>query len=114
MNTDARVGTFVIGAFVLLGLAVYYVGDEQWGHHTATYRTYLKYAGGVGPGAEVLFGGIDVGRVTAVRAWDHDPTYIEILLDVKEGTPVNQKSVAKLGSVSLMSNLAVSITTGGS
>jgi phospholipid/cholesterol/gamma-HCH transport system substrate-binding protein len=112
MNTDARVGTFVIGAFVLLGLAVYYVGNEQWGHHTTPYKTYLKYAGGIGPGADVLFGGINVGRVNAVRAWDHDPTYIEILLDVKERTPLNQKSVAKLGSVSLMSSPAVSITTG--
>ena len=112
MNTDARVGTFVIGALVLLGLAVYWVGNEQWGHQTRTYKTYLKYAGGVGPGAEVLFGGIDVGRVRAVRAWEQDPTYIEILLDVKEGTPVNQKSVAKLGSVSLMSSPALSITTG--
>jgi phospholipid/cholesterol/gamma-HCH transport system substrate-binding protein len=112
MNTNARVGTFVIGAAVLVGLAVYYVGSEQWGRHTTPYKTYLKYAGGIGPGADVLFGGIDVGKVKTVRAWDHDPTYIEILLDVKEGTPVNRKSVAKLGSVSLMSNPAVSITTG--
>jgi ABC-type transporter Mla subunit MlaD len=112
MNTNARVGTFVIGALVLLGLAVYYVGNEQWGRHTTPYKTYLKYAGGIGPGADVLFGGINVGRVDAVRAWDRDPTYIEILLNVKGGTPVNQKSVAKLGSVSLMSNPAVSITTG--
>jgi ABC-type transporter Mla subunit MlaD len=112
MNTDARVGTFVIGACALLGIAVYYVGNEKWGHHTTPYKTYLKYAGGIGPGADVLFGGIDVGKVNAVRAWDRDPTYIEILLEVKEGTPLNQKSVAKLGSVSLMSNAAVSITTG--
>src|SRR6266853_2904012 len=47
-----------------------------------------------------------------VRAWDHDPTRIEILLEVKEGTPLNEKSVAKLGSVSLMSSPAISITTG--
>jgi ABC-type transporter Mla subunit MlaD len=32
---------------------------------------------------------------------------------MKEGTPVNAKSVAKLGSVSLMSSPAISITTGG-
>ncbi len=112
MNTDARVGVFVIGSVVLLGLGVYSVGNEQWGHHTAAYKTYLRYAGGIGPGAEVLFGGINVGRVKTVRTWDQDPTYIEILLDVKEGTPVNQKSVAKLGSVSLMSNPTISITTG--
>src|SRR5580693_7737391 len=104
MNTNARVGMFVICGLALLGLAVYYVGNEQWGRHTTTYKTYLKYAGGIGPGADVLYGGIDVGRVSVVRAWTQDPTYIEILPDVKEGTPVNQRSLAKLGSVSLMSN----------
>jgi phospholipid/cholesterol/gamma-HCH transport system substrate-binding protein len=112
MNADTKVGIFVITCLVLLGLTVYYVGNEHWGTHLTTYRTYLRYAGGVGPGSDVLFGGIEVGRVKTVHAWNQDPTRIEILLEVKEGTPVNEKSVAKLGSVSLMSSPAISITTG--
>ena len=112
MNTEAKVGTFVLVCLVLLGVTVYYVGNEQWGHHLTPYTTYLSYAGGVAPGSAVLFGGIAVGRVTAVRSWTRDPTLIEILLEMKEGTPVNEKSVAKLGSVSLMSSPAISITTG--
>jgi phospholipid/cholesterol/gamma-HCH transport system substrate-binding protein len=112
MNTEAKVGTFVIVCVLLLGVTVYYVGNEQWGSHLTPYTTYLRYAGGVAAGTEVLFGGISAGRVTAVRAWKQDPTLIEIALDVKEGTPVNEKSIARLGSVSLMSNPAVSITTG--
>jgi phospholipid/cholesterol/gamma-HCH transport system substrate-binding protein len=91
---------------------VYYVGNEQWGRHLTPYKTYLRYAGGVASGTEVLLGGIAVGRVTAVRAWDQDPTRIEILFEVKEGTPLNEKSVARLGAVSLMSPPAISITTG--
>jgi phospholipid/cholesterol/gamma-HCH transport system substrate-binding protein len=112
VNTEAKVGTFVIVCLILLGVTVYYVGNEQWGRHLTPYKTYLRYAGGVSAGSEVLFGGISVGRVTTVRSWNQDPTKIEILLEVKEGTPVNEKSVAKLGSVSLMSNPALSITTG--
>ena len=112
MNTESKVGIFVIVCLLVLGVAVYYVGNEQWGRHLTAYKTYLRYAGGVAPGTEVLFGGIAVGRVTSVRAWNQDPTRIEILLDVKEGTPVNQKSVATLGSVTLMSSPAISITTG--
>lgn len=61
----------------------------------------------------MLFGGINVGQVTAVRPAPSDPTKIEILLDVKQDTPVNEKSVAKLGLVSVMSGAALSITTGG-
>jgi len=112
VNTESKVGIFVIVCLLMLGVAVYYVGNEQWGRHLTAYKTYLRYAGGVAPGTEVLFGGIAVGRVTSVRAWNQDPTRIEILLDVKEGTPVNQKSVATLGSVTLMSSPAISITTG--
>jgi phospholipid/cholesterol/gamma-HCH transport system substrate-binding protein len=50
--------------------------------------------------------------VTAVRPDPTDPTRIEISLAVKQGTPLNAKSVATLGSISLMSNPVVSITTG--
>ena len=112
MNTEAKVGTFVISCLALLGITIYYVGNEHWGHRLTPYRTYLRYAGGVGPGSEVLFGGIAVGRVTSVQAWREDPTRIEILVEVKEGTPVNEKSLATLGSVSLMSSPAISVTTG--
>src|SRR6202030_1055774 len=112
MNTETKVGTFVIVCLLLLGVTVYYVGNEEWGRHLTPYKTYLRYAGGVASGSEVLFGGISVGRVTTVRSWNQDPTRIEILLEVKEGTPVNEKSVAKLGSVSLMSSPTLSITTG--
>ena len=112
MNTEAKVGTFVVVCLILLSVTVYYVGNEQWGRHLTPYKTYLRYAGGVAPGTEVLFGGISVGRVTTVRAWTQDPTRIEILLEVKEGTPLNEKSIAGLGAVSLMSSPAISITTG--
>jgi phospholipid/cholesterol/gamma-HCH transport system substrate-binding protein len=112
MSTEAKVGLFVVIAAVLVIGTIYYVGNEQWGHHVVPYRTYLRYAGGVEPGSDVLFGGITVGRVSAVRAWREDPTEIELLLEVKEGTPINANSTAKLGTVSLMSAPAISITTG--
>jgi len=112
VNTETKVGTFVIACFILLGVTVYCVGNEQWGQHLTPYKTYLRYAGGVAPGTEVLFGGIAVGRVKTVRTWNQDPTRIEIMIEVKEDTPLNEKSVARLGSVSLMSSPSLSITTG--
>lgn len=112
MNTEAKVGLFVVISAVLLIGTVYYLGNEQWGHHLTPYRTYLSYAGGVEPGSTVLFGGITVGRVAAVRAWNEDPTKIELLLEVKEGTPINESCKARLGAVSLMSAPAIAISTG--
>jgi phospholipid/cholesterol/gamma-HCH transport system substrate-binding protein len=86
--------------------------NTQLSRGTVPYRTYLRYAGGLEPGASVLFGGINVGRVKAVQPWASDPTKIEILLDVRKNTPLNEKSMAKLGMVSVMSEAALSITTG--
>ena len=112
MTTEAKVGTFVLGCAAILSFTIVHLVNAQLSGHTAPYRTYLRYAGGIEPGAQVLFGGINVGKITAVRPWTSDPTKIEILLDVKENTPLNEKSVAKLGLVSVMSGAALSISTG--
>jgi len=113
VSTEAKVGAFVLGCFSILAFTIIYLINAQLSGHTVPYRTYLRYAGGLEPGAQVLFGGINVGKVTAVRPAASDPTKIEILLDVKENTPLNEKSVAKLGFVSVMSGAALSVTTGG-
>jgi phospholipid/cholesterol/gamma-HCH transport system substrate-binding protein len=112
VSTEAKVGAFVLGCFSVLAFTVIYLINAQLGGHVVPYRTYLRYAGGLEPGASVLFGGITVGKVTAVRPAVSDATKIEILLDVKDNTPLNEKSVAKLGLVSVMAAAALSITTG--
>jgi phospholipid/cholesterol/gamma-HCH transport system substrate-binding protein len=112
MSTEAKVGAFVLSCFAVLAFTVIYLLNAQFSGGTVLYQTYLKYAGGLEPGASVLFGGIEVGRVMVVRPWATDPTRIEILLEVKKDTPLNEKSVAKLGFVSVMNSAALSITTG--
>jgi ABC-type transporter Mla subunit MlaD len=112
MTTEAKVGAFVLGCVSVLAFTLIYLLNAQFGGGEVPYRTYLRYAGGLEPGASVLFGGMAVGKVTAVHPWATDPTRIEILLEVKPGTPLNEKSVAKLGLVSIMNSAALSITTG--
>jgi len=112
MTTEAKVGAFVLSCFAVLAFTVIYLLNAQYSGGTVQYRTYLRYAGGLEPGASVLYGGMNVGKVTAVRPWAADPTRIEILLDVKKDTPLNEKSVAKLGFISVMNSAALSITTG--
>jgi phospholipid/cholesterol/gamma-HCH transport system substrate-binding protein len=112
MTTEAKVGAFVLGCFAVLAFTIIFLLNAQYSGGTVQYRTYLRYAGGLEPGASVLYGGMNVGKVTAVRPWATDPTRIEILLQVKKDTPLNEKSVAKLGFVSVMNSAALSITTG--
>ena len=112
MTTEAKVGAFVLASLSILTVTLVYLITTGSHSGSVPYRTYLRYAGGLEPGAPVLFGGINAGRVTGVRPWASDPTRIEILVDLKKGTPVNEKSVAKLGSVSLMSGPALLVSTG--
>ena len=112
MTTEAKVEAFVLGCFSILAFTIIYLMHAQFSGDTVPYRTYLRYAGGLEPGASVLFGGITVGQVKYVRPWASDPTKIEIFFEVKKGTPLNEKSVAKLGFVSVMNSAALSITTG--
>lgn len=112
MSLEAKVGAFVIVCLTLLGTTIYYVGSGHLGKHFTPYKTYLRYAGGVAPGTTVLFGGIEAGTVVSVSPAAEDPTRIKIDLQVKQGTPVNERSVAKLSSVTLMSSPAIEITTG--
>ena len=112
MTTEARVGAFVLASLLILTSTVVYLANAQFRGDKVPYRTYLHYAGGLEAGAPVLFGGIKAGSVTAVHPWPSDPTRIEILVELKEGTPVNQKSLAKLGSVSVMSEPALMVSTG--
>jgi ABC-type transporter Mla subunit MlaD len=112
VTTEAKVGAFVLGCLAILAFTIIYLLNAQFSGNMVSYRTYLRYAGGLEPGASVLFGGINAGKVTAVRPWATDPTRIEILLEVKQGTPLNEKSVAKLGFTSIMNSASLSITTG--
>ena len=112
MKTEAKVGAFVLASLTILTFTLIYLMTASSHMGSVPYRTYLHYAGGLEAGAPVLFGGINAGRVTAVRPWASDPTRIEILLALTPGTPVNEKSVAKLGSVSLMSGPVLLVSTG--
>lgn len=112
MNTEAKVGAFVLICVAILCATVYYVSNLEFGATHIPYKTYLRYAGGLEPGTNVLFGGIKVGKVTAVHPDSTDPTRVEIALEMKQGAQPNTKSVAKLGSVNLMGSPVLSITTG--
>ena len=112
MKTEAIVGAFVIACATIFLATVYHVSNAQIKGARTPYRTYLRYAGGLEEGADVLFGGIKVGQVTAVRPDPQDPTRIEILMDVRQSTPLNAKSVAKLGSVTVITRPVISISMG--
>ena len=112
MTTETKVGVFVITALVLLAATIYGVHSTRTVRGQVRFTTYLRDAGGLDADTSVLFGGIKVGQITAVRPDTNDPTRIEIAFEVKSGTPMNAQSKARVGTVSLMGSPALLITTG--
>jgi phospholipid/cholesterol/gamma-HCH transport system substrate-binding protein len=91
---------------------VYSVRTMQDVRGQVVYTTYLRHAGGIATGTPVMFAGIRVGQVTSVGPSPADPTRIEITFAVKAGTPVNEESIARVGSVTLMSSPTLFLTGG--
>jgi phospholipid/cholesterol/gamma-HCH transport system substrate-binding protein len=112
MSLEARVGAFVIVSLLVLGATVYFVRTTQDVRGQVIYTTYLRYAGGIADGTPVFFAGIRVGQVASVRPSAADPTRIEIRFAVKDGTPVNEESIARVGGVTLMSSPTLFLTGG--
>src|SRR4029453_15645436 len=93
MSTEAKVGIFVVVSLLVLGATAYFIRTAQNVRGQAVYATHFRSAGGIGAGTPVLFGGIRVGQVTAVRPAPGAPTQIEGLFAVRPGTPVTERCV---------------------
>src|SRR5206468_7662638 len=73
--TELRVGILVIVSFVLLAVAIFYIGGES-GIFTKKYNlvTYFENANGLRSGAEVWLEGVTIGNVKDVRISQQAPT----------------------------------------
>ena len=110
MSKELKVGLFVLSSLLIFLGTFVYVGQLRVVR--IPYKTYFTFAGGVDRGSPVRFGGMRVGTITAIRQWREDPTKIEVLLELREGVPVNADSVAMLTSLGLLGDKYLEITTG--
>lgn len=112
MSNETKVGIFVVAAIGLFVATFIYVAQVTIGAGTKNYVTYLKQAGGLEPGSLVRFAGIKVGVVADVSPDTEDPTRIKVELQVKEQTPVNAESIAKIAALTPLGNNHLEITPG--
>ncbi|HEY4049830.1 MAG TPA: MlaD family protein [Acidobacteriaceae bacterium] len=111
MREQALVGSFVlITAALLIGTLLALTGTFSAGG--VPYHTYFKSAGGLVSGAMVRYGGMEAGKVDAVRVDPRDTTRIEVGFHVSPGIPVKTDSVAKISTVGALSDNYVEIGTG--
>lgn len=111
MRERTLVGLFVlIAGGLLVGTMLAISGGL--GASTVSHPTYFKFAGGVQTGAPVRYGGMTVGKVTRVHVDPSNSTRIEIDLAVDRDAPVKTDSVAKISTLSPLSDNYIELATG--
>lgn len=105
-------GALVItGAVVLLGFVAmikHLRPEENMNVYTATFTN----TNGLNIGADVRFGGLLAGKVNTITPDPANQSQIIVEAYVRPNIPVNEKSIATIEAVSLMSEYHLEITTG--
>lgn len=104
---EPKVNYGLVGAFVVLFGAVLIV-IVLWlvrGGPQRTYRSYYAYFGesvsGINEDSVVRYKGIKVGRVRNMRLDPENPERVRLVLDIAEGTPIKEDTVASLATQGL-------------
>ena len=101
---DTKVNYVVVGLFVvLLGAAL--MISMYWLSATGgetKYNTFIAYTNeavsGLNIRAPVKYNGVDVGHVSDIDLREDDPQQVKLTLEIEEGTPITESTVATLMS----------------
>jgi phospholipid/cholesterol/gamma-HCH transport system substrate-binding protein len=116
---DARVNYTAVGVFVIvLGIAL--VAVSAWltsAADTKVYNYYRVYTresvAGLNLNASVKYKGVDVGQVINIELDRYNPDRVELLLEIEQGAPIRENTIAKLVSRGVTGLVYVELSGGG-
>jgi phospholipid/cholesterol/gamma-HCH transport system substrate-binding protein len=112
--TEIKAGILVLVSFiVLVGFLVSIRGCRASEGETKVYYAIFNDIAGLNRGADVRFGGVRVGRVTAIGPDPQSRTHIRVTAEVEGDVPVNHGSMASIEQVTLTTEKHLEISTGG-
>ncbi len=115
---QARTSNLVVGTFALLfifsvpALLMWFSGPSRQ-NLVEHYVRFSDSVAGLHVGSSVLFGGIRIGRVTAVRIDPHDSSLARVDISVDGAVPLYSDSKATLRLQGISGTIAVDISRGG-
>ena len=91
------VGVFVLLALALGGYFVYWLGTSKEPDNVRRYQVYFEDSvRGLTKGSSVLYMGVKVGRVYDIRLNESRPNEVEVIIDVKDTTPMRTNTRASV------------------
>jgi phospholipid/cholesterol/gamma-HCH transport system substrate-binding protein len=111
--TEIKAGLLVLVSFVVLvGFLAAMRGCRPKDDSERVYYAVFTDISGLNRGADVRFGGVQVGRVTAIEPDPNDRARIRVRARVVGHIPVNWGSVATIEQITLTAEKHLEISTG--
>lgn len=108
-----KLGLFTVSGLAFLVLTLYLIGrNQQLFRSTIQVKVYFKNAGGVVPGNNVRYAGIQAGTVKSVKLINDTTIEFQLLLDKKTSAHILNNSIAAIGTEGLIGNKVVNILPG--
>ena len=114
METKANylmIGGFVLGVLVLAFIFVFWMSNFAGGGKNY-YIVFESTVAGLTTGSSVGFNGIRVGEVQSFALDPQDARKVQVLISVRDDTPVRENSHATIQSMGLTGGSGVQITPG--
>src|SRR5436190_23471554 len=112
--SELKIGVVTIAAIIIAGVLIFSVtGTKGFSWQRYNLKTRFTNVAGLAAGSPVRIAGVEVGSVTGVQLVGEQ---VEVLFQVNETNKplITDRSVARLGSVSLLGQSAVDITPAAS
>jgi phospholipid/cholesterol/gamma-HCH transport system substrate-binding protein len=112
--TEIKAGILVlVSLIILVGFLAAIRGCRPRDESAKTFYAVFTDISGLNRGADVRFGGVRVGKVTAIEPDPEDRARIRVTAVVEGRAPVNYGSVASIEQVTLTTEKHLEISTGG-
>ncbi len=108
-----KLGIFTLSGLVFLVLALYLIGrNQQLFRSSIVVKAYFSNAGGVVPGNNVRYSGIQAGTVKSVKLMNDTTIEFVLLIDKSASRYMMNNSVASIGTEGIIGNKVINILPG--
>lgn len=112
-TNKGKLGAFVLIATASLVLGLYYIGSKRnIFHSTIDVSANFNNVGGLLPGNNVRFNGINVGTISKVYSVSDTAIRVEFTIDENSVKYISKDAIASIGTDGLLGNKLINISPG--
>lgn len=108
MNLETKVGAFVVAGLVLMGTAIFLLGDYTFEKRYQIYAEFHDVAN-LSKNAPVKLSGVEIGQVRDIELVD---SHARVVLSIRKGVDVFKDAEFEIGSTGIIGSKYLQITQG--